>query len=276
MRRAERRAACASHIGGRSEQQDRAVCLTSRDGSSHLLVVADGMGGHQGGELAARTVIDVAERMWHDLQGAPRQPAGFLEALCQQAHTEIRRRGQAQGLDPYSTLAALLVTPGRAWWVHVGDSRVYLFRDGRLVCRTEDHTLVQHLIRIGDLLESEVADHPERNKLLRGLGGDEPPRATHGRMGIAADTAFVLCTDGFWASVATDEMARLLQADDAAAGCAQWAALAAARGGAEGDNVTVAVLQPERATAGLRLRQLWPLFGALGVALVVALTQIFH
>lgn len=275
MGRSARRTACASHIGGRSEQQDRAVCLASPDGGSHLLVVADGMGGHQGGELAASTVVEVAGELWRAHGGAPAAPAAFLDALCQQAHTEIRSRGLLQGLTPHSTIAALLLTPQRAWWAHVGDTRIYVFRDRLLVCRTEDHTLVQHLIRSGRLLETESLDHPERNKLLRGLGGDEPVRPTHGQMAIAADTAFLLCTDGFWASVRADEMPALLQAEDAAVACSQWVATAATRGGAEGDNVSVAVAQPALAV-GVDHRRLWPLYGALGVALTILLVQIFH
>lgn len=276
MRGGNRRSACASHIGGRSEQQDQAVCLASRDGRNHLLVLADGMGGHQGGELAARTVVEVARRVWQEVDGAPLQPAAFLEALCQQAHAAILGRGEALGLQPHSTLVALLATPGRAWWAHVGDSRLYLFRAGKLLCRTEDHTLVQHLVRIGDLLETEVKDHPERNKLLRGLGMEGPLRVTHGQMAVTDDTAFVLCSDGFWNCIDDGEMARMLQEEDVDAMCANWAALAAERGGADGDNVTVAVLQAAPVAAGSALRQLWPLYCALCVALAILLALRFN
>lgn len=275
MGRSARRAACASHIGGRSEQQDRTVCLASPDGGYYLLVVADGMGGHQGGELAASAVIEVAAELWRAHREAPAAPTAFLEALCQQAHARILSRGLAQGIAPHSTIAALLVTPQRAWWAHVGDSRIYVFRHRALLFRTEDHTLMQQLIRSGQLLEAESLVHPDRHKLLRGLGGDEPVRPTHGQMAIDADTGFLLCTDGFWASVHADEMPALLRPGDAAEACAQWAATAAARGGAEGDNVSVAVLTPAP-PAGFDHRRLWPLYGALAVALAVAVARLFH
>lgn len=274
MRRPDRRAACARHIGGRSEQQDNAACFVSRDGRVHLLVAADGMGGHRGGELASRVVIEIADRLWQGLRDLPDAPAEMLETLCQQAHAEIRRRGKEQGLDPHSTLAAVLVTPERAWWVHVGDTRVHAFRGGRLVWRTDDHTVVQQLIRSGRLSEPEGIDHPERNKLLRGLGGDEPVRGTHGQLQMTSDTGFVLCTDGFWSSVGVDEMARLLDDDDPVAACERGVKLAAERGGAEGDNVTVAVLRPSGGALGYR--HLWPLFGAFGVAALILLVQFFR
>ncbi|ANQ84035.1 PP2C family protein-serine/threonine phosphatase [Azoarcus olearius] len=276
MVRPSRRAAFACHIGGRAEQQDRAACFTSRDGRNHLLVVADGMGGHQGGELASHVVMEVAERAWSALDGLPHAPASFLERVCQQAHAEIRLAGQARGLRPCSTLAALLVSPHRAWWSYVGDSRIYVFRDGRPLWRTEDHTVVQQLVRSGRISEAEVVDHPDRNKLLRGLGGDEPLRATHGQLRIDAATGFVLCTDGFWATTSTEEMAPLLSASDLAAACTNAVAAAAQRGGPESDNVTIAVLQPERRTQAVNHRQLWPLYGALGLALLLLFSRFFN
>lgn len=262
------RAACATDPGGRAEQQDRAACFASRDGSCHLLVVADGMGGHDDGARAARLVTETAEQLWRGLAVPPSAPAEFLETLCQQAHEAIRRVGRENGSTPHSTVVALLATPLRAWWVHVGDSRLYGFRDGATVCRTEDHSWVWQLFRSGQIAEAEIGTHPARNRLLRGLGMEEALHTTHGQMRMSPHTGFVLCTDGFWAGVSSAEMAELLRSDDPAAACAHWTGVAAQRGGETGDNLAVAVLRPAGA-APLRHRQLWPLYGALGVALLV-------
>lgn len=273
MRRTKSRTGQAGHIGGRAEQQDHAACFASADGRRHLLVVADGMGGRTGGELAARTVIDVAEALWNESAQRPDDPAAFLESLCQRAHAAIRQHAEDCGESAGATVVALLTAPERAWWVHVGDSRLYAFRDGRPVFRTEDHTLVQQLVRSGQIDEAEAAAHPEQHKLLRGLGGYDALQTTHGQMRVDPDTGFVLCTDGFWAKVAADEMAGLLLAEAPGDACAQWVGIAVARAGAESDNATVAVLQPAGRRSGFAYRQLWPLYAAGVVALAAFL---FH
>jgi PPM family protein phosphatase len=267
------RAASASHIGGRDEQQDAVACFASGDGRSHLLVVADGMGGHQGGALAAGIVIGVAEQLWGNRDKAPDNPHTFLETLCQQAHETIRQKGSELGLTPLSTVAALLTTPNRAWWVHVGDSRVYGFRDGTLVLRTEDHTVVRKLVRTGQLGEAEHQGHPEQHKLLRGLGGDDTLRTSHGQMAMTPNTGFVICSDGFWNVMASEELAEMLNSKEAMATCMRSAAVAAERGGVEGDNVTVAILLPDGTTGNPPLTKYWPLYGAAAVALLLLLTQ---
>lgn len=270
---AKRQMAFASHIGGRAEQQDGVACFASRDGKRALLVVADGMGGHQGGALASRTVIEVAEGLWNGGLFAPENPRAFLETLCLRADDEIRVRGAAKGLSPHSTVAALLVTRDRAYWAHVGDSRVYGFCGTRLIFRTEDHSAVRKLVLAGKISESEAETHPEQHLLLRGLGGDMPTRPTFGQVQMAGNMGFVLCTDGFWATIRTDEMAALLTADDLSSACEYWVALAAERAGADSDNVTVAAL---RAPGSSLHRMLWPLYVAGAVALFLLLLSLFR
>lgn len=273
MRRAKRRTGQAAHIGGRAEQQDQAACFASADGRRYFLVVADGMGGRTGGELAARTVIEVAERLWRASGQSPEDPPAFLEAICQQSHAAILQHAADCGEIAGATVVALLATPERAWWVHVGDSRLYAFREGKVVFRTEDHTLVQQLVRSGQIDEAAAGDHPEQHKLLRGLGGDDAPQTTHGQMRTCMETGFVLCTDGFWAKVTADEMSGLLAVEAPGDACAKWVETAVVRAGAEADNATVAVLQPAGGANSLAYRQLWPLYAAAAVALAAFL---FH
>jgi serine/threonine protein phosphatase PrpC len=257
---------CASHIGGRAEQQDSVICLASRDGRARLLVVADGMGGHRGGELASQTVIETVLRLWDDRRRAPDDPAAFLDRLCREADQSVRETGRAHGLTPHSTIAALLATRERAYWTHVGDSRIYAFRGDKPVFRSEDHTVVQNLVRAGRIREDEAYTHPEQHKLLRGLGGDTPTTPTAGQMRLTPETGFLLCTDGFWATVRPEEMPALLAAQDPQTACEHWVALAARRGGRDSDNVTVAVLRPSGRTE-LDHRALWPLYAALAFAI---------
>lgn len=267
MRRMAARTGQGSHIGSRAEQQDCAACFVSADARCHLLVVADGMGGRSGGARAARAVIQSAEAHWQGAGRLPDNPPAFLQSLCQHAHAAIGQFAEDSGEPAGTTVVALLCGPERAWWVHAGDSRLYAFRAGRPVFRTDDHTIVQQRVRRGQLDETAAALHPDQHKLLRGLGGRDPLQLTHGQMRVDADTGFVLCTDGFWAHVSSDEMAGLLAAADPDQACAQWAAVAAERAGAGADNATVAVLQPAGSPSHGFWRPLWPLIAAVALAL---------
>lgn len=233
-------AVCAERIGGREEQQDSVGVFHSADGAACLLVVADGMGGHRGGSLASQTVLDVAEQNWASCDGAPEDPKQFLEELCQQAHIQVNLRGQEQGLEPHSTVVALLARGTEAFWVHVGDSRLYHFRDTEFLGRTRDHSMVQVLVEAGEVSEEEMATHPDQNKLLRSIGGEDPPKTTHESSALEPQDRFLLCSDGFWEQISTEEMAAGLRAKNLDASLASLVETAAQRGGAKGDNVAVA------------------------------------
>lgn len=263
--------AIASHIGGRAEQQDCAGAFGRADGRCQLLVVADGMGGREGGARAARTVVEVAGRLWGDGRSADADPPALLDALCRTAHEEIRRMAGEGG----STVAALIATADRAWWAHVGDSRVYALRSGKVVHRSADHSLVQARVRDGTLAADQAATHPDQHKLLRALGGEGDASPAHGQMKRAPDSGFVLCTDGFWSVVGDEEMDAVVREASSAEGCQRWVERAAARGGAGADNLTLAVLGPGARRARLQLRQLWPLYAALGIALGMLLLRVF-
>lgn len=231
--------------GGRDSQQDDVVCLHDAAGDASLLVLADGMGGDGAGELASAGVIDVARRLWQE--GRWREQPGplFLEALCQEAHDELRRRreGLSSG-EPHSTVVAMLVRGSSVSWAHVGDSRLYRFDRRRLVGRTEDHSLANVRLRRGEISESELATHAEQHMLLRGLGGSEPPLVDHGCAVLRPGETFVLCSDGAWEQLSTEELGRLSRRHDQAQALREAIALAVERGGHEGDNVALIFAQP--------------------------------
>ncbi|OZB55054.1 MAG: hypothetical protein B7X35_09610, partial [Halothiobacillus sp. 14-56-357] len=127
------------HVGGRAYQQDQVVCLTTPDMKYQLLVVADGVGGHWGGEMASNTVVEVARRLFPAQLNQFPASGGFLDYFCQKANDEIRARAARENQQAFSTVVALLTTPGRAYWAHVGDSRLYGFKGAELVHQTSDH-----------------------------------------------------------------------------------------------------------------------------------------
>jgi serine/threonine protein phosphatase PrpC len=226
--------------GGRPTQQDDLICLHDPQQDARLLVLADGMGGDGAGELASAGVIDVARTLWEQGQWREQPGALFLEALCQDAHAELLRRGRglARG-EPHSTVVALLTRGNRAYWAHVGDSRLYRFQGRHCLDCTEDHSVAQLKVRRGELAADQVASDPEQHKLLRGLGGPQPPQVEHGGALLRPGQTFALCSDGIWESLSTQELRRLTRWRDQRAAVREGLTLALARGGEEGDNVAL-------------------------------------
>jgi len=242
---------CDQHIGGRRSQQDRTLCIATPDQRFKLLVVADGVGGHWGGEIAAQAVIDIAKHDFGRIGKHIDAPDDFLQKLCKDANHEIRERAAKHGEQAaYSTIVALLITPRRAYWAHVGDSRLYCFQKRQLVHRTKDHSLVQAMVDRGELAAEDINTHPDRNQLLRVLGMKAEVEVTQGEISLTRDTGFILCSDGFWDIVATDEMSQILIAQDLPFAVARWVRLAAQKAGREGDNVSLAAWRAGTASSG--------------------------
>ncbi len=228
------------HIGGRKTQQDQCICLSSANNKHQFLVVADGVGGHQGGAEAARTIVDTAHALFPS--ALPRFPEGraFLEHFCQVANQAVRRSQVAGQESGFSTLVALLTDSERAYWVHVGDSRLYGFRGGNLFHQSRDHSLVQRLVDFGKITEEERDRHPERNRVLQVLGMPTV-QPTFGETRLTEDMAFLLCTDGFWDQIRPREMSHILGSADLQFAANLWVRQAARRGGAAGDNIALAL-----------------------------------
>jgi serine/threonine protein phosphatase PrpC len=235
----------AEAIGGRDEQQDRVEVMAGR-GGRHLLVVADGLGGHKGGAAAAAAVVEAARALWPRQQATPEAPAAFLGALCAEAHRRIGALATDEDESPHSTCVLLHLDGREAHWAHVGDSRLYHFRDHALVERSQDHSVVQLLVDLGRIAEADMATHPDQNRLTQSLGGGKAPEPSLGSTTIEAGDAFLLCSDGLWESVDIDDMAAALATGALGAAARRLVAQAVKRGGPEGDNVSVAVARLAR------------------------------
>jgi len=233
--------AMVSVIGGRTEQQDRAGFWFSADGRAGLWLVADGLGGHAGGALATQAVVDVAARSWPLPESG--EPKRLLEELCLAAHAEIKQRGAVAGVEPRSTLVTLYLRPAAAWWLHVGDSRLYHFRGGVLQTRTRDHSMVQAMVDRGAVREEAMGRHPGQSALVSALGGRDQPRMAHGHTLLGDRDGWVLCTDGLWEGVRVEELAAALVAQDLQQAADNLVRQAVERNGPQGDNVTVLLLR---------------------------------
>ncbi|MCX7961642.1 MAG: protein phosphatase 2C domain-containing protein [Burkholderiales bacterium] len=234
----------ASRIGARREQQDRLGHWSS--GEALLLALADGMGGHVRGELAATVAVETLGAAFR-AEARPRlaDPAAFLARAVARAHAAIAQRGRELGLgdSPRTTLVACVVQEGRAWWTHVGDSRLYLIRDGRVAARTRDHSVVQRLVDAGRIREEAVAAHPDRHKLLACLGGPVAPRLEPpASAALVAGDLVLLCSDGFWAPLSERQLLTALIGRRAQEALAALVRLAEVRAGRDADNLSVLAL----------------------------------
>jgi serine/threonine protein phosphatase PrpC len=241
----------ASDIGGRAEQQDRVDVIASPDGERYLLVVADGMGGYEGGALAAQAVVDSAKCFFET--ESVEDPLAALRELCAEAHQAIVEVDAEGAQAPGSTCVLLHLSADEAHWAHVGDSRLYHFRNGKLLTRTLDHSMVQLLVSRGEMAEADMADSPLQNQLYMRLGGKQLPSPELGAAEVQQGDLFMLCSDGFWEWVDPEEVRAAAANNNLEAAGERLVRLARERGGEGGDNITVAMAQLGKAQRKFRL-----------------------
>lgn len=204
-----------------------------------LWAVADGMGGHGGGDVASRLAIDHLDQM------APAAGAAELLATTRQrlaaAHEALRGHSRRLGLGrPIGcTIAVLLLHGGHFCGLWAGDTRIYLWRGGHLHQVTHDHTVVQELVDQGAILAADAARHPARNMVTRALGAIDR-LALDSRQGVLhTGDRFLICSDGVHGALEAAALAGLMQADDPAA-----ASVGAALAAGSRDNATAIAVMP--------------------------------
>jgi len=233
-----------TRIGQRRQNQDRIAHW--RTPECVLLAVADGLGGHAYGEVAAQMAIEMLGAAFAG-EAKPKiaDPAAFLFRVFGAAHAAILAEADKRRLDdtPRTVLVACIIQDGRACWTHVGDSRLYLMRQGRILHRTRDHTLVQQLIDEGRIREEAIASHPERNRLLQCIGGYQAPRPDPASTTpLEKGDLLVLCSDGFWGPLTQRHMLHALLTRPLDRAVPELVELAEARAGGHSDNISVVAL----------------------------------
>jgi len=241
-----------SRKGSRKVNQDRIAYTYSRD--TLLLVVADGMGGHAGGEIAAQIAVRLfIERFQQEAKPILRNPLKFLHETMLRAHAALGSYANQFSMleTPRTTCVAVIVQANHAYWAHVGDSRFYLFRQGALIGATKDHSKVQYLVDQGLIAADDVAVHPDRNKIFSCLGGlVDPVIDLSKRTALRNGDVLVLCTDGLWSVMPHGEIATLLTSTPILKTAPQMLREAEQRGGPDGDNLSAIVVRwgPETLT----------------------------
>ena len=194
--------AYTNRLGNRSSNQDR--CLVMHDSDRVLLAVADGMGGHARGDLAAETAVNSLGHSFLSQRDAIADPEQFLKTAMEIAHLETVEAGRANTppIEPRTTCVVCLVQDNQAWWAHLGDSRLYLLRDDKLLTRTRDHTPVEELLQNGVINEQELSTHPLRNGVSRCLGGAlRFPKISFDHAELEPGDTLLLCSDGLWSAL---------------------------------------------------------------------------
>jgi len=199
-----------SRIGKRKTNQDRIAHCYSRD--SLLMVLADGMGGHLHGEVAAHIAVQYLTHVFQrEAQPMLPDPGMFLSRELAMAHHAILDYSIEKGLReaPRTTIVACVVQGGLAYWGHAGDSRLYLLRDGRIHVQTHDHSRVQLMLDQGLLDVRSAAVHPSRNRVYSCLGGTHVPQIDFSRRTpLQGGDVLALCTDGVWGPLGNEGMLR--------------------------------------------------------------------
>ncbi|WP_151638372.1 PP2C family protein-serine/threonine phosphatase [Noviherbaspirillum aerium] len=236
-----------SHIGGRRNNQDRMGYSFTRD--ALLLLLADGMGGHIQGEMAATIALQTVGSLFQQ-QAKPyvRKPEKFLEDSFLAAHREIHRYRAINNLPetPRTTIVGCLVQHNCAYWAHCGDSRLYWMRQGQILARTRDHSRIETLIAQGKVHPSERDTHPERNKLFNCLGAPNMPIVELSRRAsLQSGDVLLLCSDGLWSVLPDHVLAQSLQHNTIVRAVPELLGSAVGIAGKTSDNVTALAMMWE-------------------------------
>lgn len=237
-----------SRIGGRQENQD---CAGVRDTAIGLLVVVcDGMGGMQGGQIASTTAVTTIMSFFENIDKQA-DPAMTLVKAINEANSQIIAKGQE---DPNlrgmgTTVTALLKTPKSAIVAHVGDSRIYQFRGGKKVFRTFDHSMVFEMVKKKVLTEEQARLSAQSNVILKALGVKPEVEVECHEIPYLKGDRFVLCSDGFWGAMPEDEFIALVtkkaNANQVLTTTANKVEAIGKEKGGDYDNLTAAIVEIE-------------------------------
>ena len=239
----------------REHNEDAVYSITSNlstNGRDHLFglfVIADGMGGHQHGEVASEAAIRafssfIISSIYEVIFGTkPHVPEASLMELAQEAVQRAHRAVIEQAPGGGTTLTGVILLGDNLTIAHVGDSRAYIiYPDGRMTLLTRDHSLVKRLEELGQLTEEEAAVHPQRNVLYRAIGQAEPFEPDVFTVPAPKQGYLMICSDGLWGVVPEDKIFEtIIQAENPSAACQQLVRAANEAGGP--DNISVILVR---------------------------------
>lgn len=235
-----------SRIGGRASNQDR--LLYQLGDKALLMIVADGMGGHSHGEIAAQiATVRIAKFFEQHTMPHIADPEKFLVDALLDAHQAVKTLTSHQPRPPHTTCVACIVQEGCTWWAHAGDSRLYVMREGKLLVRTRDHSYVEALLKKGLISPEEALKHPQRNLVLSCLGARDAPYIECAQHALQPGDVLLLCSDGVWEPVGDQAIVDAFAGKDLPLAATQILDRAEHNAGDNGDNLTLIAMQWEGA-----------------------------
>jgi serine/threonine protein phosphatase PrpC len=236
-----------SRKGGREKNEDRMGYCYTRD--SGLFALADGMGGHPEGEVAAQLALQtLAARFQHDAKPTLADPLRFLHDAILSGHHQLLRYATDKALidTPRTTIVACVLQGNTAHWAHCGDSRLYLLRGNKLVARTRDHSYSELQDTLSQVVP--IAERFNRNVLFTCLGSPGKPVVdTAGPLLMQPGDRVLLCSDGLWGTLSDAAIVREFSRRPVAEAVPELVEQALRAGGAKSDNVTVLAVEWEAA-----------------------------
>lgn len=226
----------------RKENQDRVAEFAAVDGT-RLVVVADGIGGSRGGDVAAQHTVDHLGRQFEEASpNSPLEAIRWFAREVQLINDEILRKSKKnpkyQGMG--TTLVAAIIFKDAMVVANIGDSRGYVLHDHLLTQVTIDHSLVNELVKHGDITEEEARNYPQSNIITRAIGASADARIEVNRFSLSAGDQILLCSDGLSKMVTRDEIMKVLESDISVEDkCSKLIEMANEAGGP--DNITVLI-----------------------------------
>lgn len=199
---------CYTNLGDRECNED-SVYLGENNTGERLFLVADGLGGHGGGDIASDIVAKTLAKRFR------KKDFDIKESIAA-ANEDILAFQQEAMKKCKSTVAAVYVKSDELVAAHVGDSRIYMFSDGKIVYQSQDHSASQLAVTMGEITPEQMRGHSDRNILTKALGAAESVKADIDSIPVADIDAVLLCTDGFWEYVTEDDMLFALNSTDSA------------------------------------------------------------
>ncbi len=207
-----------------------------------LFVVADGMGGHDAGEVASRIATETVCKVVEEDHASSTDHLGLVERALQEANIKVLQEGVRRKSDLGTTLSVALVVNDIAYVANVGDSRVYWIEKGSISQITKDHSLVAKLVEAGKLTKEDARNHPKSNLLIRTIGNDEMIKVDTFRVPLKKGGTLLLCTDGLWGDVTDDEIHRVCTLEENTTAVGDFLVEMANDNGGK-DNITVVVVK---------------------------------
>lgn len=235
----------STRLGNRVVNEDR-IGVAECD-NAVLMVVADGMGGYRGGQIASKALVNRMLYQFKRNTFPVDNPRAYLKELISDAHLAVIRAGNEQypPIEPRATCVVCLIQEGKAWWAHVGDSRLYWLRKDRVLERTTDHSKIEEMRRKGELSRKEMENHPQRHLVTRCIGFQQHPPVPTISDGVDLETEdmLLLCSDGLWGPLKEEMIAEALSKHSIEKAVEGMAYQAEFRAYPASDNISVIALQ---------------------------------